>query len=734
MATYQETALLRTSNTGSYLLVSGVRDLNRSDLERDDTRYAEAFHGQLDGRKTAALLTCATLPRPPSRSDAKSHSKMAQMQLQLAESGDYSAQQSAHYKSNYRKYEYAAEQSMRQHVWLPTNVAASESGHAVVSIITDTRSMMLGRERESVLIRHFDVTTGDIIFEERVKAMKGGFASPEYHRYTNIRGLDASGKRILVLKPDNRRSAANRPLVSLEERSLEKGLPVVSSTDRVTHSPNILVADNREHWVWCSGNYPERGATLAMLDKQSGKLVEKIKLSRDPCTIAMSPTGAMVVCGFIGGGVWVVELATHKIRKFNPHIGAGRNEWARVHVAGSEAFFLSETLDQLVLTDLSDGASTFLEKPRPVQRECEPFDGVDTSITIGPAIAIIGDEIAVSEDNKVKVLPADVEAYDNTFVSEVGRKGARKPVKVSRKAPIEETFAKARLEAHTKTLLGYRSPAVTLHSKKLGKRGWAPPGIQHAPELGGSRFGGWPDIPEDMQWPSWRGKPMAFLGQLNLAEAHAAESGLRLPESGLLSFFLGCSEESYTRESDSRERYMVDLMPEIVTGNELGWHVEYTPASAGLRRLTIQDGPFPELFNPATLRFRSGGKALPDEQSTAFELLDFSNAEKGDYLEMIEQLQASHGYHQLMGYPSVIQFMPPELYCEVQGYDLPADENSSDYKDLIRKASEWTLLLELTEDMGTDFCWGDAGKFYFYIRRDALANNDFSDTRVYFEN
>ena len=734
MATYQKTELLRTGKAGCYLLVSGVRDLNRSDLERDDTRYAAAFQGHLDGRDKTDLLASTTLPRPPSKSDAKSHSKMAQTQLRLAESGDYSAQQCGHYRSNYRKFEYAAEQSMRQHVWLPTNVATSESGHAVISIVTDSRSMMRGREREHVLVRLFDVTTGDIVFEERVKAMKGGFASPEYHRYTNIRSLDASGKKILVLKPDKRRSAASRPLVSLEERSLQKGLPVVSSTECVTHSRNLLIADNSEHWVCCSGNYPERGATLAVLDKQSGKTVEKIKLSSDPCSIAMSPNATIVVCGFIGGGVWVVDLATHKIRRFNPHIGSGRDEWTFVYVAGSEAFFLSETQSQLVLTDLSDGASTSLEKPRPVQKECEPFDGVDTFITIGPAIAIIGDDIAVSEDNQVKVLPADIQAYDNKFVSEVGRKGARKPVKVSRKAPIEETLVKARLEAHTETLRGYRSPAVTMHSKKLGKRGWAPPGIQHAPELGGSRFGGWPDLPEGLQWPGWRGRPMAFLGQLNLAEAHAAESGLRLPKAGLLSFFLGCSEETYSRGSDPRERYMVDLMPEIVPASELGWHVEYTPASVGLHRLSIRDGPFPELFNPATLKFRSGGKALPDEQSTAFELLHFSNAEKGDYLEMIEQLQASHGHHQLMGYPSVIQSMPPELYCEIQGYEFPTDENSSGYKDLIKKSSEWTLLLELTEDMGTDFCWGDAGKFYFYIRRDALAKNDFSDTRVYFEN
>jgi len=731
MPTYLESALLPTDSTGSYLLVTGVRNLNRSDLERDDTRHAIAISGHLDLPGGIDLLASVTLPRPASKSDARGHSRMAKQQLELAESGEYGPQQSAHYRDNYWRYEYAAHLAMTEQRWLPSSVVASRNGRIVASIVTDTPSLLGGSSPDRVYVRSVDADSGEIVLEQRLKATKLGLVSPSYRRFTRLLGVDAAGERLLVLEQTGSRSA---PTVVLQERALREGLPVETITEALRFSPNLIVKDGGEFWISCAGAYPERGAYLTLLDKKSGKKIDEISLSREPTSIAAAPNATMIVCALQGGAVWVVDLATKTIRKFSPHIGAGRDDWPTVHVADSEAFFVSATSNQLTLTSLSDGVSAPLKKPGDVKKACEPFDDVDTSVILAPALAVLGDRIAVAEGGSVRALDSDVAAYDDRFVSEVGRPGARKPVRVSKKAPFEETVKKARLAPHTDILSSYRSPAVMIRTKKLGKRGWAQPGVQHAPALGGSRLGGWPDLPEESKWPTWQGRPMAFLGQFNLAEARAAQPELRLPDSGLLSFFLGCSGETYTRDADERARFMVELLHDAGVGDEPGWLVEYTPATAALRRLEFKEEPLPELFDPTSLRLQAGGKALPDEQSAVFERLDLTNAEKADYLEMLEQLQKSHENHQLMGYASVIQFTPPELYCEAGGFDFPTDEGSDEYKTFIGRAWEWTLLLALTSDPHPDFLWGDGGKFYFYIRRDALAELDFSDTRIFFEN
>jgi hypothetical protein len=54
---------------------------------------------------------------------------------------------------------------------------------------------------------------------------------------------------------------------------------------------------------------------------------------------------------------------------------------------------------------------------------------------------------------------------------------------------------------------------------------------------GRSRFGGSPDLPPDVPWPTVDGVPATFLAQLDLAELPDVPLAAELPRSGLLSFF-----------------------------------------------------------------------------------------------------------------------------------------------------------------------------------------------------
>ena len=519
---------------------------------------------------------------------------------------------------------------------------------------------------------------------------------------------------------------------TFDERGLEAGLPTLRSSKKLAFQRSGQVRPTNDHWF--VRTYQERGAGIDRYSVGDLKPADSQTLSRYPDDFVLSPDGQLMVCGFSRGQVWVIDQESGKTRKFAPHIGAGKESYTNVQLSASKKFVVSYCDGQYVLTSLADGRSVVIAKPRDAVHEIEPFEGFDTTVKIQSVVSILGDRIGIAEDGVVRELSTNVDDYEDSFVSEAGRKGARKPVRVTRKAPIAETLEKARLADHADTLLSLRSPAAIVRSKKLGKRGWSQPGVAHAPELGASRLGGWPDLAEGVDWPEANGKPMAFLGQINLAQAHEAQPDLKLPGDGLLSFFLGCGEESYTPDDDERERFMVDILQDREPGGPPGWQVLYAPASAELRRVELSEDPYPELFNPASLKFQAGGKLFPDEQSTAYDVPDLAPAERADYVEMIEQLQSENPNMQLMGYPTLIQFTPPELYCEAGDFTFPGHPDSDEYRAFAKKASEWTMLLKLDSDPNADFIWGDGGQFFFYIRRKDLEALDFSDTRIYFEN
>ena len=55
--------------------------------------------------------------------------------------------------------------------------------------------------------------------------------------------------------------------------------------------------------------------------------------------------------------------------------------------------------------------------------------------------------------------------------------------------------------------------------------------------LGGSKFGGQPDLPTGAEWPMCGHGSLGFLGQLDLAELNLMKATQALPKKGLLSCF-----------------------------------------------------------------------------------------------------------------------------------------------------------------------------------------------------
>lgn len=62
-------------------------------------------------------------------------------------------------------------------------------------------------------------------------------------------------------------------------------------------------------------------------------------------------------------------------------------------------------------------------------------------------------------------------------------------------------------------------------------------------EIGGTKLGGTPDLPDDVEWPECNGVPMALLAQIRLEEVVAYDLDGRLPDHGMLYFFYEAAEQ-----------------------------------------------------------------------------------------------------------------------------------------------------------------------------------------------
>ncbi len=233
---------------------------------------------------------------------------------------------------------------------------------------------------------------------------------------------------------------------------------------------------------------------------------------------------------------------------------------------------------------------------------------------------------------------------------------------------LRALLAKSSLKKNTEYLLGLIRPAIDI-VKSPAK-----------PTLGGSRFGGSPDLPAGTMWPQHEMGSYSFLAQLNFAEVPPV--GGLLPTSGLLSLFVGVDSED----------------------GEFFWQ---TPGY--VKAMFIAEGtPLVTLPSPKNV---SLGKAtavefhetidLPfdGEQAEAWPITDYDEQEK--YSALRDKLHVSE--HYLLGYPS---------HCSL-GYDPTP-------------SPQWTSLLTLDSDERLKWHWHDSDKLMVFIERSRLKQKDFS--------
>lgn len=240
---------------------------------------------------------------------------------------------------------------------------------------------------------------------------------------------------------------------------------------------------------------------------------------------------------------------------------------------------------------------------------------------------------------------------------------------------------------------------------------------RQAQALGASRLGGLPDLPPGLAWPRQEDIPLSFLAQFDMADLAPFTAARQLPPIGILYFFYDAEDQPWgfdpAHEGGWRVLYCAD--PRTITG-----------------RAEAPDG-LDTRFEARAVRL-SEDSTLPDVWNEEMASLKLSQAELDAYLELEETVQpdlteALPTIHRLLGHPDQIQSdMREDIQLASRGVYAGDSSQRGDPRvpALLKGVNDWMMLFQIDsdEELGTE--WGDAGRVYFWIRRQDLARADFS--------
>ena len=235
-------------------------------------------------------------------------------------------------------------------------------------------------------------------------------------------------------------------------------------------------------------------------------------------------------------------------------------------------------------------------------------------------------------------------------------------------------------------------------------------------ELGASRIGGAPDLPEGENWPERGGRPLAFLAQFRMRDVAPHDPGGVLPSHGMLYFFYDAEEQPWGEVNDRS-----------------GWKVflrdhEALPME---RKALPSNLPDEGRFALCAVRF-SAETTMPSYESQLVQEIGLTDDEQEAYTELLGELGADEtGRHRLLGHPDDIQG-EMETQCEQESQSphysiFPEGGREVRLRELAERVKRWRLLLQLDSDEGAGMMWADTGRLYFWIPEDSLRARNFDD-------
>ena len=236
--------------------------------------------------------------------------------------------------------------------------------------------------------------------------------------------------------------------------------------------------------------------------------------------------------------------------------------------------------------------------------------------------------------------------------------------------------------------------------------------------VGSSKFGGRPDLPANFVWFEWNDLPLSFIAQINLAELPDVSGRRLLPDRGRLYFFYDSQQEAWGFDpkdlGGAKVLYVDETAPLVRTefpaslpqeGRYLACRVSYS------ERFTM---PFDTLDDGPALN-------LNEQESELFMNMVWD-------LQELDSRESGGSIHHIFGYPNTIQG-EMSLECQLVSSGVycggPEDAHDPRIPALESGAKDWMLLLQVDTDDNAEMMWGDAGRIYYWIRKQDLENKDF---------
>lgn len=254
---------------------------------------------------------------------------------------------------------------------------------------------------------------------------------------------------------------------------------------------------------------------------------------------------------------------------------------------------------------------------------------------------------------------------------------------------LEQAVSAAGLDAYRDALVARTRKAVALATTEEDAY----------TKTGNHRFGGLPDLPLGVEYPTFidweeQTRGLQFIAQINCAEiAHLQDY---LPRTGILYFFIKDQEEM-----GPQVIYYDGDMSQLQSAKQLDIDPDF---------IYDQHGIFPAF------------KAVADVYPSTPNTYNASSLypELGDLEEMYDEVEALDQAFKEMPVPA-IHSMNSYVFKQ---HDTPEMEAVDAKKG---KPDEWMVLLRVSSDRNTGFCFWDAGEIYFVIHKSDLARKDFSN-------
>lgn len=233
-----------------------------------------------------------------------------------------------------------------------------------------------------------------------------------------------------------------------------------------------------------------------------------------------------------------------------------------------------------------------------------------------------------------------------------------------------------------------------------------------------SRIGGWPHLPEGMEWPMWKGRPLTHMATIRLSEASRFDQEGVLPKQGMLWFWYEIVEGWVGEQSPKQPLFFrVQFSPDEHRDAEL----RAMPAFGSSQYC----GTDYRGLAPCAIAFETG-LSVPDRS-----LIERSQADSHGLGSSWLQLRALRGSampspdHHLLGFAKEVQWGGLESACEsvarelqprigAGGSTLPGPNGPGSH-------AQWRLLLQIdTDEEGHGYNFIDDGMIFFAIEEALL--------------